>query len=478
MKKVLRYMALYLLLALLPFGVFAAAAECANNSYHNAFHAALVDKYHRLTETRGQKIIFVGGSSLPFGLRCDLIEQELGYAPVDFGLYASLGTRVMTELSLDGVGREDLVVLAPELNAQTYSEYFNAEVMWEASNEDRSMLRALSWDEKKSMAYHYFGFLWNKWSLRNAEGIAEGELYARSSFNEYGDLSYPRKGNIMPGGFDKSQPVTLSELYDEAFFADMAAYVKAVRAKGAEVYFAFSPTNAAAVRFTPEEAAAFEAYAAEKLGCTVLGSIADAAYEPGYFYDTNFHLNDTGAILHTVRLIDLLKEQLGVDTPTTIEIPPLEPADDGGDDPQETDDPQEPEDPREMMFLVSDVGGALYLTAIKDEYKNETAIRLPEQYNGRPIVGLTSGFLSGCGQLTELEIPACYTIFDVGIFSGCPALEKVYLGLPEPGNSFVPAAGLMDGASAAVKLYIPAARIGKFRSNYTWRNYKDYFAVY
>ena len=37
---------------------------------------------------------------------------------------------------------------------------------------------------------------------------------------------------------------------------------------------------------------------------------------------------------------------------------------------------------------------------------------------------------------------------------------------------------LMDGASGTVKLYIPAARINKFRSNYTWRNYKDYFAVY
>ena len=472
MKKVFRYIALYLLLALLPFGVFAAAAERAPNVYHNAFHAALVDKYHRLTETKGQKIIFVGGSSLPFGLRCDLIERELGYAPVDLGVYASLGTRVMTELSLDGVAREDLVVLAPELNAQTYSEYFNAEVLWEALNEDRRMLRSLSRDEKTAMAYNYFGFLWNKWSLRNAEGAAEGELYARSSFNEYGDLSFPREGNVMPDGYDKSQPVTLSDLYDEAFFEDMAAWVRAVRARGAEVYFAFSPTNAAAVSFTPEEAAAFERYAAEKLGCPVLGSIADATYEPGYFYDTNFHLNDAGAILHTVRLIDLLKEQLGIDTPTSIEIPPPAEADHGG------DTPQEPEDPEEQMFLVRDVGGTLYLTAIKDEYKNETAIRLPEDYNGRPIEGLAGGFLSGCGQLTELEIPACYTLFDTGLFAGCPALERVYLGLAEPSSSFVPAQGLMDGAAAAVKLYIPAAKISKFRANYTWRNYKDYFVAY
>ncbi len=470
MKKIFRYLALNLLLAVLPFALFAAAAESAHNNYHNVFNAALVDKYHRLTETGGQKIIFVGGSSLPFGLRCDLVEEELGYAPVDFGMYASLGTRVMAELSLDGVEREDVVVLAPELNAQTFSEYFNADVLWESVNEERSIIRSLSWDEKVSMAYNYFDFLWNKWRVRNAEGVEEGELYARSSFNEYGDLSYPRESNIMPGGFDKSQPVTLSDLYDEAFFADMAAYVKAVRARGAEVYFAFSPTNAAAVSFTPEEAAAFESALAEKLGCAVLGSIAGATYEPGYFYDTNFHLNDTGAILHTVRLIELLKEQLDIDTPTEIEIPPL-PEIDGGCDPQPA------EDPEELMFEVEDLGGTLYLTAIKDEYKNETAIRLPESCGGRPIAGLSGGFLSGCTQLTELEIPACYTIFDSGVFSGCPALEKVYLGLAEPGQSFVPAEGLMDGAAASVRLYIPADRINKFRSSYSWRNYADWFAV-
>ena len=474
MKKVLRYMALYLLLAILPFGIFAAVAECANNNYHNVFHAALVDKYHRLTETKGQKIIFVGGSSLPFGLRCDLIEQELGYKAVDFGMYASLGTGVMMELSLDGIKREDVVVLAPELNAQTYSEYFNADVLWESLNEERSMICALSWDEKKSMAYNYFDFLWNKWCARNAEGIADGELYARTSINEYGDLAYPRDRNIMPGGFDKSQPVTLSDLYDEAFFADMAAYVKAVRARGAEVYFTFSPINAAAVRFTPEEAAAFERYAGEKLGCTVLGSIEEATYDSGYFYDTNFHLNDTGAIMHTVRLIDLLKEQLSVHTPTTIEIPPL-PQD--SDDPETTDNPQETDVLQEFMFEVSDIGGMLYLTAIKDEYKGETAIRLPEFYNDRPIVGLKRGFLAGCEQLTVLEIPACYVIFDTGIFSGCPALVNVFLGLEEPAKSFVPADGLMDGAAAAVKLHIPAAKINKFRSNYTWNNYKKFFVA-
>ena len=79
------------------------------NSHENDFTAAIVDKYDRLNQTTGKKIVFVGGSSLPFGLKCGLIESELpGYTAVDFGLYAALGTVVMMDLSLSGISERPL----------------------------------------------------------------------------------------------------------------------------------------------------------------------------------------------------------------------------------------------------------------------------------------------------------------------------------------------------------------------------------
>ena len=55
---------------------------------------------HRLTETEGQKIIFVGGSSLPFGLRCDLIEQELGYKAVNGVITTNLSGKLTFSVEL------------------------------------------------------------------------------------------------------------------------------------------------------------------------------------------------------------------------------------------------------------------------------------------------------------------------------------------------------------------------------------------
>ena len=67
--------------------------------YGETFLGELSAQVDRLSESRGQRIILVGGSSVPFSLRCDLLEAALpGYTVIDFGLYADIGTSVMLEL--------------------------------------------------------------------------------------------------------------------------------------------------------------------------------------------------------------------------------------------------------------------------------------------------------------------------------------------------------------------------------------------
>ena len=257
MKRLIRYIVICLVAALLPFGVFIAVGESVKNNYENVFTASLVDKYERLNSINEQKIVFVGGSSLPFGLRSDLIESELDMKVVDLGVYAALGTKVMMKISLTNLNSGDIVILAPELSAQTYSIYFGADALWEALNTEREMIGLIDNKEKVDMAYNYFDFLFNKIRISGEEGISPNELYSRTSFNAYGDLSYPRKGNIMAGGYDKSQPITL-DILDEDFLQYVRRYVDYLTKKCVDVYFTFSPTNALSASFTAEEAAAFE----------------------------------------------------------------------------------------------------------------------------------------------------------------------------------------------------------------------------
>ena len=155
-KKIIKLIAL-LLLALLPFSAFFIYTESLDDQFSNTYLAEFDDKYERLYNTEGKKIIFVGGSSLPFGLRSELIEQELGdeYTVINFGLYATLGTKFMMDTAKGAISEGDIVILCPELNSQTYSLYFNPEAVLQATDGASNMLAGVPLDNKLSLFYNY-----------------------------------------------------------------------------------------------------------------------------------------------------------------------------------------------------------------------------------------------------------------------------------------------------------------------------------
>ena len=290
-----------------------AGAALPGDCHENDFTAAVVDKYDRLNELDGKKIVFVGGSSLPFGLKCRLIEEEIGYKAVDFGVYAAIGTVVMMDLSLSGIGEGDLVILAPETDPQLYSDFFTPRLFRTSIGDRTDLLDTLSPSRRKEAARAYYPVLYDRIKDRNKAQVPATETYARSSFNEYGDLTTVRKRNRMSGGVDLSKTVSLNVLNNQGFFDEVNDYAKKVRDKGATLLFWFPPINSAAVRFSDQEAESFTALLKSKLDCQLLGSVTDTVYDPVYFYDTNYHLNDEGAKMHTAATVLKLKAFLATE---------------------------------------------------------------------------------------------------------------------------------------------------------------------
>ena len=500
MKRFIRLLLLFLLLLILPFGIFAAATKVRENPYHNSFTASLVDKYERLSSVPGARLVLIGGSSLPFGIDSARLEEATGLPVVDLGVYAALGTRVMTEIALPELHAGDVVILAPELDPQTYSDYFNPDILWEASCENTAVLKGLSLSEKEEMACRWFKFALERKRLEG-ESVPDGTLYARSSFNEYGDISFPREGNIMAGGFDASQPVKLDGLRNDAFFASVNDFIRAAEKKGAKVWFGFSPVNDAAVRYTAEEAAAFEAYLSEQLPGRVLGTLADSTYEAALFYNTNYHLNDAGAAVHTETLIRLLKEAgVAPDDPTP---PPAssEAEESTPSSSESTSSPAEsstaaetsaadsssaesestasdeplPYDPNERFVNIRDIGGSLYVTGLTEEGAALEELTLPVSFDGRSVLGIAE-FALESSALKSLIIPGNYRFFASFIFD-CPNLTRIELGLAAPSASSIPMEGLFDGCGDGLKVLVPAESYASFLSDYNWRRYRDFLVT-
>ena len=211
MKKSIIKLTALLILVVLPLPLFLAAVERIPDQYSNTYVAAFPEKYERLYSTEGKKIVFIGGSSLPFGLRSDLIEAELGgeYSVINFGLYATLGTKFMMDTAKDAIGEGDIIILCPELNTQTYSLYFNPTAVLEACDGFSPMLSGVGFDNKLSLCYNYYKFAFNKMEYSRTDTAPDPVgIYRSDSFNEYGDLSVERKNNIMNNGWDSNMTLT------------------------------------------------------------------------------------------------------------------------------------------------------------------------------------------------------------------------------------------------------------------------------
>jgi len=124
-----------------PIASFSIYALASTNVYSETFYGELGEKWKLLKKKQGvKKIVVIGGSSVPFGLRSDLLEKEFPeYYVVDFGLYASIGTKAMLELSEKYIRRGDIVLLSPESDSQALSNYFSGETMLKCLDSEPSM---------------------------------------------------------------------------------------------------------------------------------------------------------------------------------------------------------------------------------------------------------------------------------------------------------------------------------------------------
>lgn len=489
MKKRLLKLAVLLLILIIPTVIFSVVSETLPDPYQKTYLGAFDKKYQTLYQTKGKKIVFIGGSGLPFGLRTDLLQEEIGedYTVVNYGLYATLGTKFMMDTARDAIGEGDIVILCPELSEQTFSLYYNGEAVLQATNGLHTSLSSLPLGNVISTFYHYFGYSFDKIGYAFKDEILDPDgVYRADSINAYGDIDYTeRENNIMNNGYDVNMTIKTDNLLNEEFIDYVNDFVADCQDQNATVYFSFAPANLAAVRSSQNKRAEFEETLKEALTCPLLGSVEDYLLEKGYFYDTNFHLNASGAVAFTDRMAKLLKTALGKEAITSIEVPKAPPlASDlvvdipvsGGELVPFDQYNGEPNIDYVDYFTYQEEGNTYKIIGVKPEYLGMTEVILPSVYNGKNITALAENALLGCTDLVRIHIGTTYKSLEKSAFNGCIALEGIYLYETDGNHIAPPLTGLLDGASRSVKIYIPEN--GNYVAGYTWSRYEDKFVTF
>lgn len=431
--------------------------------YGDTFMGELKHKVQLLEEAPGPRIILVGGSAAAFGVDSALVERELpGYTAVNFGMYAALGTTVMLDLSQGLLRPGDIVVLLPEQQAQTLSGFFDPAVMWQGVDGAWGLLPRLSRGLLGQMAGQFPRFAADKCAnlLRGSPPQPEG-VYRRASFNAAGDIASPLCArNVMEGGFDPNTPIRFDgALITEDFAQRVRDYARAAEGRGAQVWYAFCPMNAAAVEGEAGPEDFFDAVQSA-LGIPVIGDPRDSVLEPGWFYDTNFHLNASGKTVYTRLLIRDIKAMLGDSSPTDIPLPPQPEPDPSG--LTEGDSGDLP------CFVLEDRGSWAAVTGLTPEGLGREALTVPAAWEGLPVSAVDAGAFAGAEGLREVVLqPSVHSIAD-GAFAGCPTLERIVVRTARPSDCRV-GQGLLDGTGAEV--YVPAEALSRYRSDYFWSAY-------
>lgn len=471
---------------LLPIGFFLTLTATLPTTYDETFVAELANKFDRLCSIEEPKVVVVGGSSVAFGIDSAAMERELGMPVVNFGLYATLGTKLMIDLSRANIGEGDVIILAPEMDAQTLSLYFNAETTWQALDSDMSMLKYIASEDLSSLVGSYYNYRITKFRYR-VEGITLSPtgVYRSDSFNSYGDIIYPRPYNILYEStgiaYDSTNRISLTpDIVDPAFIEYVNEYVAFCEERGATVYFAFCPMNRSAFAedTTEDSLVAMYDFLQRSLDCTLLNSPADTAYEENYFYDTNYHLNDAGVTLHTAELLAALYREWN-----RLDIPKIEIA-------------ARPELPDfigsidtagneyEDCFVYAEYGGSYSIVGTTERGKTLTSLEIPSSYNGRAVLAIGEGTFAGCTQLTSVTIHRSLTVFLDGAFSDCPSLTKIYMSVDDAPYMSDPSAAmpqvgneLLRGASPDLRFYFSQAGFELFLGDYNWQNYGSSFDI-
>lgn len=460
--------AVTVLAIMIPIAFLAGIAFIAPPQYSNTFLGELSDKYERLYSIEDPKIVVIGGSSTAFGLNSELLSEYMGMPVVNFGLYATLGTKVMLDLSEDAIGEGDIVVIAPETDEQTLSLYFNAETMWQALDSNASMLKHISSDNAGDLVGAFFGYASKKLGYLLSTAPNPEGVYNHASFNEYGDIVYERPSNIMTLGYDPNMTVNFSpEMFDEDFIDYLNIFIDKARKNGAEVYYSFPPINKSCVSDGVTEDTLFDYYdfICRNINCDVISNINDYIMDENYFYDSNFHLNDSGVTVRTATLISDLYKAMGNLQYVDIELPEPPPRGsaeldlEGGDNSYAE------------YFIYEEFGAGLKITGVTDDGKLLKNITVPTKHEDKPVLAIGEGAFSGCDLLKTVTVNSNIIQYYNRIFDGCSSLERINMNYTSAEGVSV-GDDLFGGASDSAKLYIMTqSGYESFISDYFWGPY-------
>lgn len=278
---------------------------CLGRAYDYDYDAVLADRYIRLKNTEGKRIILVGGSSLTFGLNSVMLKERFyDYNIINFSGSFMYGVIPLFELLKANVREGDVVIFCPEYYNIMYAAQEAPYVTnWQYIESNYAILEDIDIRNTPVMFSKFVTYLSRKRGILPGKLKNTDSVYVRSGTNVYGDLTVYRKSKT-----EKSTALPTTGLITAAGMDRYNSVCEELTKKGATCLFSFPPIHGGeGSRNSIDNATKdFRKKLEENLNpeyCTIISKCSDYSFDVSLFYDNIYHLTLDGAKERTKVLI-------------------------------------------------------------------------------------------------------------------------------------------------------------------------------
>jgi hypothetical protein len=269
------------------------------------FLASMTDKHQRIKDINEPKIILAGGSNLLFGIDSNQIEREFKMPVVNLGLHAKLGLKFILNELKDVATPKDFIILSiehlmivegeHELLAMT--SYYNPFAYKYYRGENSN------WAGKCKMRLNNHHMLFKEVISNTIKKTKKDLVYNRNRMNKYGDIT----GHLeLPSTSDLGSKSIIKDNKDEEIKLLNEFYHFAKKNK-IEVIFSYGAYERSEYAKNIKALKKVHKKMKQNLKIEMIMDIDDFVYPETYFYDSVYHLNKKGKLIHTKNLIRKLR---------------------------------------------------------------------------------------------------------------------------------------------------------------------------
>lgn len=260
---------------------------------------------------RKPTIVILGGSNVAFGYDTKILNDSLPMPVFNAGLHAGMGMKFFLDDCSQYLKKGDVLVFSPEY-AQFYgdlndgeSQMTDAFYLYKGHYPGEISTKQVIGVIQNTPSYLRRKIEYNLFELAN---LKTDPVYTLSSVNQYGDVTWHWCNNRSHGKPDgKGIDNNGTEFNEDAFSYLIDKFVK-LRQRGVRVVLYPAAYESHAFEGSIEKITEISRHL-ESVGFPYICNPTECTFCSDNFYDTNYHLNHKGAIIHSNHLMSLFRKQ-------------------------------------------------------------------------------------------------------------------------------------------------------------------------